>query len=522
MNSVCLVFLGRAHDDVDALLVEKVLGFLVLLDAPYSGLVHVVGAGFAIGMLGQVGSSVLKRVQGRHVPAHDCIFGTELHPSGRLVASHRTHVVDALVGAQLGYAGLLPHLVEPSSEAVCEEGDLSVASGVCFLHQVDEPVSLGGDEPYVVLVGLRCLLAHRRGVVGGLPAFVSGNDINGELLMMDDIGGLIGAAAGDDGEVYGKRPDVLSGVGGVDLGLDSVFQVFLDLSVVFTAHPVVLLAGLVLDLGFDQGHLGVYEHVRKGDDLFTDAVVDCRVAGTFGLQVLLDQLVVRHVGAGRVDVVHPGREPFPVGVYRALLVAALGPAGYVRVEAVKVCLQVIFPVMPGVGKAHTCDDVMHLLHCVFVIAAFMLGLVKAGQRLLELGAELLIILLQLGDLLVGWLHLGFAVVGRLLIGLFLLSLVLPGVGVLLVCVVLDAFLYHVVLRVCRGSHVGAHLCEHLCPLEVGEAGDLTEVLLHIGEGDVALLERGLAWGIPGAGGLFIRAGGFHIKLLQMISLTWAG
>ena len=270
-----------------------------------------------------------------------------------------------------------------------------------------------------------------------------------------------------------------------------------------------LLAGLVLALGFDQGHLGVYVHVRKGDDLFTDAVVDFRVAGTFGLQVLLDQLVVRHVGTGRVDVVHPGREPFPVGVYRALLVAALGSAGYVRVEAVKVCLQVIFPVMPGVGKAHIFDDVMHLLKCVFVIAAFMLGLVKAFLRLLELGAELVILLLQLGDLLVGWLHLGFAVVGRLLIGLFLLSLVLPGVGVLLVRVVLDAFLYHVVLRVCRGSHVGAYLVEQLCPLEVGEAADLTEVLLHIVEGDVALLERWLAWGNPGAGGLFIRAAGFH-------------
>ena len=507
---MCLVFLGRALD-VNALLVEKVLGFLVLPETPYSGLFHVVGPRFAIGMLGQVGSSVLKRVQRQHFPAHDCIFSTELHPFGGLVASHRTHVVDALVGAHLGYAGRRPHLVEPSSEAVCEEGDLSVASGVCLFHPVDEPVPLVGDQPYVVLGGLRRDAAHRRGVVGGSPAFVSGNDINGELLMMEDIGGLIGAAAGDDGEVYGKRLDVMSGFGGVNLVTNPFFQIFLELAVVFLAHPVVLLAGLVLDLGFDQGHLGVYEHVRKGDDLFTDAVVDCRVAGTFGLQVPLDQLVVRHVGTGRVDVVHPGREPFPVGVYRTLSVAALGFAGYVHVEAVKVCLQVTFPVMPVVGGAHTCDDVLHLGQCVFVIAAFMLGLGKAFLRLLELGAELLILLFQLGDLLVDWLHLGIAVVGRLLIGLFLLSLVLPGLGVSLVRVVLDTFCYHVFRRFGPGSHVVVHGVEHLCPGVVGEAGQPPEVVLHLVEGDVdvALLEYGRAWGIPGAGGLFISTFSLH-------------
>ena len=74
-----------------------------------------------------------------------------------------------------------------------------------------------------------------------------------------------------------------------------------------------LLAGLVLALGFDQGHLGVYVHVRKGDDLFTDAVVVGGIVGPFGFQGLLDHLAVRHVVTGRVDVVHPGLEPFLVG-----------------------------------------------------------------------------------------------------------------------------------------------------------------------------------------------------------------
>lgn len=143
LNSL-LAFLSLAY--VDAFLVKQSSSFfLVLGKAPLPGVVHIVGPSFSIGMLGQDGSSMLKRVLGRHVPLHDSIFCTELHPLGRLVASYRTHVVNALVGAYLGYASVAPHFVEPSSEAVCNEGDLGVARGVCLLHQVDEPVPLLGD-----------------------------------------------------------------------------------------------------------------------------------------------------------------------------------------------------------------------------------------------------------------------------------------------------------------------------------------------------------------------------------------
>ena len=147
---------------------------------------------------------MLQRVRRRPGPAHGFILGTGLHPPGRLVASHRTHVVGAFRAVlvdDLGYAGRRRHLVEPSSEAVREYVGLLVGCGVGLDHHVDEPVPLAGDQPYVVHPGLGQPLVHRRGVVYNAPALVGWLVVCVDLLIVDDMGGLIGPAAGDDGEV---------------------------------------------------------------------------------------------------------------------------------------------------------------------------------------------------------------------------------------------------------------------------------------------------------------------------------
>lgn len=122
-----------------------------------------------------------------------------------------------------------------------------------------------------------------------------------------------------------------------------------------------------------------------------------------------------------------------------------------RVEAVKVVLQVPYPVIPGVVGIRLCDENAYLVQCVFVDAACILGLVKVGLHFGKLSLELLVLGLQFGNLLgyVGatWLHLGIADVDYLLIGLYcfeercFLFLLLPGGFVPFVDLELQAAFY---------------------------------------------------------------------------------
>ena len=116
-----MLVLNLAH--MYAHICELLLGFhAVLVKAPPHRLVGVVRPWLSIGILGQLGSSVLKRVVRLHIPAHDIVLGTYLYPLGRLVASHRTHVVVAIAApGVLGYASLGQHLVEPFPKAIYEE-----------------------------------------------------------------------------------------------------------------------------------------------------------------------------------------------------------------------------------------------------------------------------------------------------------------------------------------------------------------------------------------------------------------
>lgn len=156
--------------------------------------------------------------------------------------------------------------------------------------------------------------------------------------------------------------------------------------------------------------------------------------------------------------------------------------------------------MPGYVGLYLCTDIDDLGQRVFIDGTLILGLIKVGLGLINVGLhfvevfpELLVLGLQFDDILVGLpgADIGYLLIGRLLISLgrpgFFLPFQLPGGGVPLVHLVLHAFLQHD--GVDRASLVlGQHVL-HLGLADPGVAIAALDVHLHLVEGHITFLEH---------------------------------
>ena len=150
---------------------------------------------------------VLEGVQRQRLPLHATVLCHQLHVLRRPERPRRPHAVQLLRRvADLDAAGLLEHLVGVEGlHGLAEVGDGGEASAVLVQHALVDSRELVGQEPEVVMLGLRA----RRGY-GGLQAAGTVEDEVGvgvDALVLNNVCSFIGTAAraedDEDGYRYG-------------------------------------------------------------------------------------------------------------------------------------------------------------------------------------------------------------------------------------------------------------------------------------------------------------------------------